>query len=56
MKYWFEYHVEHKITFDNYFKSFPTEKETCFSNNNNWSTLLTQSNDKLNQFEQKINL
>lgn len=30
MKCWFEYHVEHKITFDNYFKSFPTEKETCF--------------------------
>lgn len=30
MKYWLEYHIEHKGTFDKYFDHYTTEEETRF--------------------------
>ena len=49
MKYWLEYHIEHKGTFDKYFDHYPTEEETRFlveRNDISRATLWKESNDK----------
>ena len=59
MKYWLEYHIEHKGTFDKYFDHYPTEEETHFlveRNDISRATLWKQINDKSNEFIRVIDL